>query len=149
MPDLLATLRSALVGSGAVADELPEYAGSLPIFTRRPVPDDAPMPMIIINPQIQAGQADGMRDQRPVIVHDIIAYGRNGTAGTSDDYRRIERLAHAVQQLLHRRPDRLLPANGWAIIDVVASGPSPAPGDDEQTIARRVEVTVRAARLTA
>ena len=146
--DLLPSIRAALAGAAAVTNELAAYLGSYPIFTRRPVPDDAPYPLIVINPVIQAGQGDGIRDQRPALVHDIIAYGTNGLTGTVDNYRAVERIAFAVQQLFHRNPGAVS-ASGWSTSDVTALGPFPAPADDEQTVGRRVEITARLARLIA
>lgn len=143
--DLLPALRAAIAAHAAVTSELAAYAASYPIFTRRPIPDDAPALVVIIGPVIESGRADGIDDQRPILTHDISVYGPNGAAGTQDAYRAVERIAFAIQQLFHRRPEEVQVA-GWQTIDVTARGPSPAPVDDEQTVGRRVEVTSRLAR---
>ena len=144
--NLLPAIRASLIGTAAITGELAAYAGSYPVFTRRPVPDDAPYPLIVVNPQIQVGQADGMADQKPVLVHDIAVYGLNGVAGTTDNYRAVEHIAFLVHQLFHRKPASVS-ASGWGVVDVTALGPFPAPVDDEQTVGRRVEITARLARL--
>ena len=144
--DLLPAIRASLVGDADIIDELTAYAGSYPVFTRRPVPNNAPYPLIVVNPQIQVGQVDGISDQKPILTHDIAVYGRNGMAGTVDNYRAVERIAFLIHQLFHRRPASVS-VSGWGVVDVTALGPFPAPVDDEQTVGRRVEVTARLARL--
>lgn len=140
--DLSAPIRAALVADAGVTASLPAYAESYPVFTRAPAPDDAPYPMIMLATQFQAGEEDGLTDQRPSIVRDVVVYGLNDTAA---HYRTVEALAHAVRTLFHRRRHSIV-VSGWSVTDVVASGPRPAPVDDEQTVGRLVEVIVRLAR---
>lgn len=147
MPDLLPSIRASIVAAASVTSELPAYAGSFPVFTRRPVPDAAPTLVVVVNPQVQAGANDGINDLRPIVVHDVVVYGQNGAAaGGVDEYRKVERIGQALQQLFHSHPE-LVSAAGWSTIDVTASGPSPAPTDDEQTVGRLVSVTTRLAKL--
>lgn len=141
--DLATPIRSALIGASSVTGELTAYKGSFPIFTRRPVPEDAPFPMVVVSSGFQAGEQDGINDQRPVLVRDVLVYGRNDIA---EKYRQVETIAFAVRELFHRQRDSIA-VSGWSVVDVLASGPSPAPTDDEQTAGRLVELTVRLARM--
>lgn len=145
MPDLLESIRATILGASSVTSELEAYLNSYPVFTRRPVPDDAPPVVVVVNPQFQSGQSDGMRDQRPSLTHDVAVYGPNEPA---ESYRKVERVSHALQQLFHRRPGSVSASGSWTVTDVTAVGPSPAPVDDEETVGRRVEITARLARLT-
>lgn len=140
--DLSAPVRAALVGAGVVTAALSAYLGSYPVFTRVPVPDDAPYPMIVVHAQFGAGDEDGVDDLRPIAVRDVTVYGRNDTA---EHYRAVESLAYAVWELFHRQRASLS-VPGWSVVDVRAQQPRPAPVDDEEIIARRVELTVRLAR---
>lgn len=140
--DLSAPIRTAVIGDTTITDELPAYAGSVTVFTRVPVPDDAAYPMIVIHAQMHGGDDDGINDQRPTVLCDVTTYGRNDTAA---HYRQVETIAFAVRELFHRK--RLaISVSGWAVVDIQARGPSPAPADGEQIIVRRVELAVRLAR---
>lgn len=144
VPDLAVPYRAALVGAAAITDNLLDYYGSYPVFTRAPVPDDAAdyYPIIVVGAQIQAGEADGMSDQRPVVDRDINVYGRNDTPA---HYRAVETIAFAVHDFLHRAPSAIT-VSGWVVIDLTALGPDAAPVDDEQTVGRRVTVRARLAK---
>lgn len=139
--DLSAPIRAALVGEPAVTSELTAYANSVPIFTRVPVPDDAPYPMVVVSSGFQVGDGDGLNDEQPQLVRDVLVYGRND----ADSYRKVERIAFAIRDLFHRHRGSIT-VSGWDVVSVVATGPAPAPVDDEQTVGRRVELTVRLAR---
>lgn len=140
--DLATPLRIALLAEAAVASALPAYKGSKPIFTRVPVPDDAPYPMIVLPTQIDGGEEDGVNDLRPIVVRDVSIYGKNNTA---DHYRAVETMAFNVWELFHRQR-AVLTVPGWTVTSVAAQQPRPAPTDDEDTVGRRVELTVRLAR---
>lgn len=145
--DLSAPVRAAIVAASAITSTLPAYLGSYPVFTRVPVPDDAPYPMVVVAAQFPGGDEDGVSDQRPIIVRDVMVYGTNGRAATSDQYRAVETIAHALRELFHRQRGAITVA-GWSVTEIVAATPQPAPVDDEQTVGRRVEVTVRLARTS-
>jgi hypothetical protein len=76
-PDLSEAIRTALVGDPDIAALLPAYAGSLPVFTRRPVPADAPYPMLVVSADLVSSNEDGVYDQRPILVRDVAAYHSN------------------------------------------------------------------------
>lgn len=150
IPDLAAPIRAALVGETDITDLLPAYLGSYPVFTRRPVPDDAPYPMIVVSPDIgdtvtqQAGgsSGDGVRDFRPALERDVVVYGKNEPA---QNYRDVETIARAVRALFHRARTSIS-VSGWAVVQVTATAPRAAPTDDEQTVGRVVTLTVQLAR---
>ena len=139
--DLSEPLRTAIVDDATIAALLPIYAGSKTVFTRRPVPDNAAFPIVVISPDIAITDQDGIDDNRPVIIRDVAVYGRNDAAS----YRAVEAIAYEIRDLFHRRRQSLT-VLGWDVVDVVALGPRPAPTDDEQTVGRVVELTVRLAR---
>lgn len=141
-PDLAAPVRAALIGAAAITTALPAYVGGYTVFTRAPVPGDAPYPMVLSATQFEGATADGVSDQRPVIIRDVVVYGKNDTAA---NFRVVDQIAHAVKALFHRKRGSLI-VPGWTVVSVFASGPSPAPTDDEQTVGRRVELTVSLAR---
>lgn len=142
IPDLAEPVRAALVADAAITAELAAYRGSFPIFTRAPVPDDAPYPLVVLGAQLQVGEEDGISDERPVVTCDIAAYGQNDTAAK---FRAVDRIGRAVHALFNRRRGAIT-ISGWGVTSITASGPAPAPVDDEQTVGRRVTVTFRLAR---
>lgn len=136
--DLAAPLRVALVGDSAITNELTAYAGDYPVFTRRPVPEDAPYPMIVVSPDVAIDEQDGINFNRQAQVRDIAVYGKNNSA----EYRAVETLAYAIRSLFHRN-SAAISVSGYNVIDIVTSGPIPAPTDDNQTVGRMVTLTVR------
>lgn len=131
--DLSAPIRTAILAQSAITSLLSTYQGSYPVFTKRPVPDDAPYPMIVISENITVTNAgDGLDDERPVIQRDIAVYGSNEDPG---QYRDVNAIALLVQQLFHRK--RLaISVSGWYVSGIDARGPIDATGDDQ--IAARV-----------
>lgn len=140
--DVAAPIRTALLGYAAVASELPAYEDSKPIFTRRPAPTDVTYPLIMVSPDIAQTNEDGVNDFRAVIIRDVAVYGLNEPAA---NYRQVERIAYAARDLFHRNRDAIT-VSGWSVTDIVVSGPRPAPSDDQQTVGRLVELTIRLAR---
>lgn len=135
-------IRTALLAEPTIADELSVYGDSRAIFTRRPVPDDATYPMIVVSQDIAVGDEDGIADFRPVITRDVIAYGHNSTPAK---FRQIEALGYAIQALFHRQR-QVLTVPDWSVISIIASGPRAAPVDDLETAGRLVELAIRLAR---
>lgn len=144
MIDLSVAIRSALVGEADITSLLPAWKGTYPVFTRRPVPKDAEYPMIIISPDVSLTDQDMVSEQMPVVVRDIAVYGRNTDA---DAYNAVEAIAYRIRDLFHRDRFSLLPS-GWAVTDVVASGPFQAPTDDNDLTGRAVTLTVRLTQAT-
>jgi len=140
--NVASALRVALVGDSAITALLPVYESDFPVFTRRPAPVDVTFPIIMISPDVMIGNEDGVNDDRPLIVRDVTTYGSNENAG---NYRAVEAIAYAVQELFHRKRNSITVA-GWSVTDIVANGPISVPDDDEQRIGRMVELTIRLAR---
>ena len=141
--NLAAPIREAIVADSGVVAEVASYKGSYAVFTRRPVPDDANYPMIVISPDVSSTNEDGVNDERPILVRDVVVYGRNDNALS---YRTVETIAYAVRDLFHRQR-KAITVDDWSVVDVRTSGPRQAPVDDEQTFGLLVELTVRLARL--
>jgi hypothetical protein len=141
--DLSSNLRAAIVANSGITALLDAYHGSFPVFTRRPIPDDAEYPVIVISPDITHGNEDGVNDSRPVIVRDIAVYGSNETPET---YRVVEELGYRLRDLFHRQPGAITVV-GATVVQITTTGPVPGPTDDEKVVARVVPVTVRLAHL--
>lgn len=144
MPDLdvSAPIRAALLAEVTITSLLPVFEGSKAIFTRRPVPDEAPLPLLIVSPDISISDADGINDFRPIVRRDVSVYGRNDT---SAHYRTVELLAYAIRDLFHANREAI-DLNDYGVMDIRATGPRPAPVDDEQMVGRVVSLTIRLAR---
>jgi len=143
-PELETPLRTALVGVSGITTRLSAYKGSFPVFTRRPVPSDAPYPMIIVSPDIVKDDDDGLSDSRPIITRDISVYGQNDKADKYDNVQAIGRLIH---DLFHRKRGAIT-VPGWNVTSITAHGPIPAPVDDDQTVARMVTLSIQLSSLT-
>jgi hypothetical protein len=120
-PDLSEPLRTAIIGVTAI--------------TRRPVPDDAPARCIVVSPDITVENADGVNSLLPIITRDVTVYGPNV------DYRVVEDLGRQVVKLFHNTRNSIV-VPSWGVTLVTTVGPLPAPADDDETIARVVEVRV-------
>jgi hypothetical protein len=131
---ILDRLRSDTEVMGLVA----QWRGGPSIHTRRPVPSDATYPMLVVAPEAAISDEDGLTNDRPVIVRDVVAYGHQ-----PDQLRDVERLGYAVRRLFHRVDRHLFPVSGYNVLDVVAQGPTSAPTDDETKAGRRVQLTIR------
>lgn len=147
--DLSEPLRTALLDDATITAQLPAYAGSKTVFTRRPVPDNAEYPMIIVSADVGIVDEDGIDDQRPVITRDVAVFGRNDVA---ESYRQVEDIGFLVRDLFHRRRDSIV-VPGWNVIDVRAAGPFSVSGGrveesvHSQTNGRIVTLTVRLAKM--
>lgn len=142
--DLSVPIRDAIIADAVITAALVAYNGSFPVFTRVPVPDDAPYPMVVVSSQLQAGEEDGVADERPTYTRDIMVYGRNGRDATNDQYHAVEAIAFELRTLFNRKRDAIQIA-GWTVTDIQTRGPAPAPVDDEQTVGRMVLLTLRLA----
>lgn len=142
--DLLPALRDSVID--AVGARLAEWRGEPAVFTRRPLPADAPSLVAIVNPPVSIGDADGLNSDRPIVQHDIAVYGDKGAAGSEqDDTRAVDVIAFEIRDHFHRQKFSVRPT-GFYAIDVQARGPIPAPTDDESTVGRIVTLTIRLRR---
>lgn len=144
--DLGPAIREALLGESTIATALASYNGAGAVFTRRPVPADAGYPMIIVNQPTALVDADGVNSDRPVWMGDIAIYGLVGEPGTEEDQTRtVDALGFRTRKLFHRQK-WALQVGGFHVIDIRASGPVPAPVDDDKEIGRTVSLIVRLRR---
>jgi hypothetical protein len=145
--DLGPAIREALLREATIWQALSTYEGSPAVFTRRPVPAGADYPMIIVNDPVTISDADGLTSDRPVWgPGDIAFYGRKAAPGTEEDQTRIvQQLALAARRLFHRNKWSLQ-VGGFHVIDVRATGPVPAPVDDDKTMGRVVSLVIRLGR---
>jgi hypothetical protein len=144
--DMLAAFRDAVMAESTVAGLLETWQGEPAVFTRRPLPADAPDLCVLINPAAATTDADGLTSRRPIVTHDIAIYGRKGMPGSAEDQTRaVERIAGLLQLHFHRNRFSVQP-DGFSVIGVRVGGPMPAPVDDEQTVGRIISVTVRLRR---
>jgi hypothetical protein len=141
MPDLSAALREAIIGHAAISGQLSQWAGEPAVFTRVPIPDDAAYPLCVIPAATAIGDFDGLNSSRPMVMRDIIFYGRKGAPGV-DDYRIVEQMAFEARRLFHRQKFSAVPS-GFAVVDIRVNGPMPAPVDDEKTVARMISLIIR------
>lgn len=128
MIDLLPSLRTFLLNDVNLS--------SYPVYTRVPVPENAPYPHIIISPIVSAPDNNFIRCKRRPITHDIYVYGNNDS---STNYREVERIALIIANKFDtfNRHFIDLPV-GVNLIDVTVRGPLTAPVDDLTKVGRAV-----------
>lgn len=144
--DLGAAIRAAIIAETSISDGLSKWRREPAVFTRRPVPPDAALALAIVNPPAGMTDEDGLVSGRPVVVRDMIFYGRKAAPGDpADQTRVIEAMADRARELFHRKKFSVRPA-GFSVIDIRVTGPIAAPVDDEVTVARMISLTVRLRR---
>lgn len=135
--DFAPDLRDALLAAPAISGLLGEYASNPAIFTRLPVPADAPAVYIVIPPVTALTDEDGLDSLRPVIVRDIAVFGKQ-----PDDYRTVEQIAYTIRDLFHRQRFSVI-NTGYDVVSITASGPLVAPVSDSQTVGRLITLTIQ------
>lgn len=140
MIDLQPAIRSRILSDSQIVSLVSAYKGSSAIFTRRPVPEDASYPMIVVSPIVTDREEDWINCQKRILTYDIIVYGNNDD---SEKYRNVEKIASRLTTLFHRMPRFALtmPA-GSEFIQSRVSAPMPAPVDDNQKTGRVVVVNI-------
>lgn len=144
--DLLGPLRSGVIGASGVAALLAQWKSEPAVFTRRPVPDDAPDPSVLIQGPVGLTDLDALNAPRPIADYDLLVYGSKGAPGSDEDQTRvIEQIAFLLRTHFHRNKFSFTPT-GFGVIDVRVRGPFIAPTDDEQTVGRVLSLTIRLRR---
>ena len=138
--DLSAPIRLSLLENAEICDFLHDFKGSPAIFTRRPLPENAPYICLAISPDIAIGNEDALISLRPIVTRDVVVYGRQ-----PDDYRDVEACGYLIRDHFHKKRFSIQP-EGYSVIEIVASGPIPAPTDDVKTVARLVGLNIRLQR---
>lgn len=152
--ELDAPLRQAVMYLTDVTDMLGTYLGEPSVFTRRPTPGEATYPMVVISPNIARGDSDALVTKRPIVIRDLITYGYSIRDtlefGQVDQYREVDQIAEMLFEGFHRNNDlrAILDVPGYHVIDVVASGPIPAPVENVRLIGRVVTLTIRLHRAS-
>ena len=137
--DVLTGIYDAIMNDTNITDLLGEWEEGPSVHTRRPVPDDAAMPQVLIGPIVtRTSIADGLNYYHPTVEIDVITYGFQ-----PDDYRKVEEVAEMIHAKFHRQRGSFAIEN-YELTDIQCSGPAPAPTDDESEVARVVTLTIRA-----
>lgn len=135
-----AAIRTALVNDATVAGLIGEWENEPAVFTRTPVPADAPMPFIVVPADASNVDVGGLNNEKPNVIKDIMIYGDQ-----PDHYRIVESIAYRVRELFHRTRFSISVA-GYNIVLITATGPIPAPTDDEKLVGRMVTLNILAQR---
>lgn len=138
MIDLSVPIRVAILNDPTLAGMIPQWLSTRSVHTRRPLPEGAPLPAVVISPNVSVGDLDMVSEQMPVIVRDVAVYGRNDDPAK---YFAVEDIANRIRDLFHRNRFALT-ATGWRPVSIVCSGPFAAPTDDDQLVGRVVTLTV-------
>jgi hypothetical protein len=134
--EILAPLRTAIVNASDIVGLLGLFNSEPSVHTRRPLPDGVKYPLVIVGPIVTRMEADGINDFRPRVVIDICIYGEQ-----DKQYRDVETCAELIHSLFHRQK-RSITVTSYSVTQIVASGPYPAPVDDESRVGRRVTLAI-------
>jgi hypothetical protein len=140
--NLAAPLRTALMASAPIIALIKTFEGEPAVFTRRPLPGEVEFPALAIGPDVGIVDRDGLTSRRPLVMRDVTAFGDQPR-----DYRDVEQLGYLIRELFHRNPGALT-VPGHQVVQIIASGPYPAPvSDDASMVARMVGLAVQLRRL--
>lgn len=135
--NLAIPLREAVLSNDAVTSQLSQWNGEPAVFTRRPVPSEGLYPMVLISPDISIGNMDSIKTRIPMPRRDLTIVGLQ-----PDDYRLVEDIAYLWRIQFHRQRFSVS-VPGFSVIDIVVTGPIPAPVDDAKEVARAVLLQLR------
>lgn len=143
MTDTTVALRAAILNDPDIAPKLATWQGSPAIFTRLPIPEDAPFPCVVIPFEAATLDQDFLTSDLTVQVRDIMVYGNIASPGTDEDQTRtVDSIARALRKLFHRNR-AALGNTAFHVVDIVVNGPRPAPVDDDKTVGRMVTLNMR------
>jgi hypothetical protein len=135
--NLAGPIRTAILEDGPIVALLGVFKDEASVHTRRPAPQGATYPMAMVSPDIATANADFLSSEFRTVIRDVSVYGEQ-----PGQYRTVEQAAYLIRRLFHRK--RLsIQAPGLHIVDIVASGPIPAPVDDEKLVGRLVSLSIR------
>lgn len=140
--DLAGPIRVAILANSAITPLLAVWEGEPAVYTRRPVSDDAPYPLIVVSNDISIGNQDFLSARIPTPRRDVLVYGEQ-----PDDYRTVESIAYLLRQQFHRQRFSVDATPWYQVIDIVATGPMTAPSDDERIVGRMVALQFRLLEL--
>ena len=142
MLDITAAVRQAIIDDTVIADLLASYRNSPAVFTRRPVPEDAPYPLAVSDHDVSIRDRDWLDTQKPVITRNIYFYGEQ-----RGHYRDVQTMALRARELFHRNPSALC-IDGYHTIEITVTGPFDAPVADDQNTGRAISLTVQLQELS-
>lgn len=138
MVDVLPAVYAAITGNSSITALLGTWNTNTSVFTKRPVPERASYPMIIINPPFSiTNPEDALVERRPLISLDIAVYGEQ-----EKHYRDVDAVAFLIRNQFHRIRTALT-VSGYVVYEIVTTGPIPAPADDEEHIGRAVTLNIK------
>lgn len=139
-----AGIRDALLADATLVALLGDYVGRAAIHTRRPVPSESGKPYVLVGPNAAAGDENAIDTERPVVTVDVAVYGdKRERVGQPDDYHDVETAAERIRKMFRPQNKSILSVTGFHVVGISASGPIPAPVDDESQVGRVVTIEVR------
>lgn len=140
MIDLLPNIRILLLSDLNITQHLSTFNGAKAIFTRRPVPENADYPFIIINPPLPDTDRDFLDLAFRDVTYHIIVYGNNDNP---QNYRNVEDTAYRIKDKFLRLPKTgMTMPIGYSLVKGNSIGPFLAPTDDQTKVARAVSVKI-------
>jgi len=137
--DLAVPFRDAISGTSEITSYLSTYVGEPSVHTRRPIPDAAGYPLIIINPPVTITDEDDIDKDRPIVLLDLAVYGE-----AVNHYRQVDAVGYLLRDLFHGIKSSIS-VTGYSVVDINVRGPMVAPTDDDKIVGRIVSVQVRLA----
>jgi hypothetical protein len=141
--DITKDVRAAILAEPEITNVLSQWQGEPAVFTRRPLPEDATYPLIVIPFDVAHGDFDGLKARREVITKDVFIFGRVAAPGTPEDHtRRVDGIARLLREVFHRQP-RVLANPDYHVVSINVTGPIAAPTDTDSIVGRVVTLVVR------
>ncbi len=134
--DVGPALRTALLAEPTIAGLLSEFHNEASIHTVLPVPAEVVPVFIVIGSDVTLTDFDALISRRPIVQRDIFVYGAQ-----PDDFRDVEQIGYSIRELFHRERFSIT-LTDYDVVEIVASGPRPAPTSDEETTGRVVTLTI-------
>jgi len=141
LPDLSEPIRTALLEAVAISSGLGVWQGDPAVFTRVPVPADAPYPMSVVSADVAITDDDYLNSEMPIVVRDVLFIGQLGAPG-ADHYRVVEDMARQARALFHNKRFAIS-VPGFHVRDLRCSGPIPGPTDTVDEVSRVVTLVAQ------
>lgn len=134
MINLAKSIQDFLLADTNVTSKISVYLNSFAIFTRRPVPEDAKYPMIVVSPLVADTDLDFLRCKRRILSYDIAIYHNNDA---SANYRLVEELGFYIARKFDKLPRHAMTLpTGVSLVKSLARGPIVGPQDDLVKVSR-------------
>lgn len=126
IPELDVPIRASILADSSITSLLPAYKNSYPIFTRRPVPTDAPFPHIVIFSETDISHDDGVDDQRLTVIKEVTVYG--SAHSPPEQWRIIDEIGRRIALRFHRQVHNLIVDN-WKVVNITVGSRGFPPHD--------------------